>query len=136
MHKWGQESVARALRRRRRTVPSRPSICAPVTQVTKCSAGICDNDRHCSQEHQADEGSTMTDLGEIKRDRPCHRPWLLSHAALAVPLILVGIPARAVERVGSVEDVKGEAFAELEADCRTLDSGRPGLIGVAVGAAV
>jgi hypothetical protein len=40
-----------------------------VTQVTKCSAGICDNDRHCSREHQADEGSMMTDLGEIKNDR-------------------------------------------------------------------
>jgi hypothetical protein len=40
----------------------------------------------------------MTDLGEIKRDRPCNRRWLLRHAALALPFILVGIPARAVER--------------------------------------
>jgi len=50
----------------------------------------------------------MTDLGEIKRDRPCNRRWLLRHGALALPFILVGIPARAVERVGSVEDSKGE----------------------------
>src|SRR5712675_1674707 len=67
----------------------------------------------------------MTDLGEIKRDRPCNRRWLLRHGALALPFILVGIPARAVERVGSVEDVKGEAFAELEAVRRTLDRAAP-----------
>jgi len=79
----------------------------------------------------------MTDLGEIKRDRPCNRRWLLRHAALAVPLILVGIPARAVERVGSVEDVKGEAFAELEAVRRTLDRAAPVFLGdeVATGVA-
>jgi hypothetical protein len=41
----------------------------------------------------------MTDLGEIKRDRPCNRRWLLSHGALALPFILVSIPARAAERV-------------------------------------
>src|SRR5580704_16287229 len=64
----------------------------------------------------------MTDLGEIKRDRPCNRRWLLRHGALALPFILFGgIPAHAVERVGSVEDVKGEAFAELDAVRRTLD---------------
>jgi hypothetical protein len=40
--------------RRRRTVLSRPFICAPVTQVTERSAGIRDNDRHCSLEQQAD----------------------------------------------------------------------------------
>jgi hypothetical protein len=33
-----------ALRRRRRSVPSRPFICAPVTQVTERSAGIRDNE--------------------------------------------------------------------------------------------
>ena len=43
-----------ALRRRRRTVLSRPFICAAVIQVTECSTGIRDNDRHCSLEHQAD----------------------------------------------------------------------------------
>jgi hypothetical protein len=36
------------------TVPSRPFICAPVTQVTERSAGMGDDDRHCSLEHQAD----------------------------------------------------------------------------------
>src|SRR6267378_1309180 len=67
----------------------------------------------------------MTNLGEIKRDRPCNRRWLLRHAALAVPFILVGKPARAVERVGSVEDSKGEAFAELDAVRRALDRAAP-----------
>ena len=71
----------------------------------------------------------MTDLGEIKRDRPCNRRWLLRHGALALPFILVGIPARAVERVGSVEDVKGEAFAELDAVRRTLDRAAPVFLG-------
>src|SRR5258708_39967792 len=71
----------------------------------------------------------MTDLGEIKRDRPCNRRWLLRHGALALPFILVGIPARAVARVGSVEDVKGEAFAELEAVRRTLGRAAPVFLG-------
>ena len=56
----------------------------------------------------------MSGLGEIKRDRSCNRRWLLRHGALALPFILALRPARAVERVGSVEDVTGEAFAELE----------------------
>jgi hypothetical protein len=55
----------------------------------------------------------MTDLGEIKRDRSCNRRWLLRHGAMALPFILASIAARAVERVGSVEGVRGEAFAEL-----------------------
>ena len=67
----------------------------------------------------------MTDFDEFKRDRPCNRRWLLRYGALALPFILVGIPARAVERVGSVEDVKGEAFAELDAVRRTLDRAAP-----------
>ena len=71
----------------------------------------------------------MTNLGEFKRDRPCNRRWLLRHGALAFPFILVGIPARAVERVGSVEDVKGEAFAELDAVRRTLDRAAPVFLG-------
>src|SRR4029453_15587597 len=67
----------------------------------------------------------MTDLDEFKRDRPCNRRRLLRYGALALPFILVGIPARAVARVGSVEDVKGEAFAELDAVRRTLDQAAP-----------
>src|SRR5260370_11438985 len=79
----------------------------------------------------------MTDLGEIKRDRPCNRRWLLRHGALAFPFILVGTPARAVERVGSVDDVKGEAFAELDAVRRTLVRAAPVFLGddVATGVA-
>ena len=49
----------------------------------------------------------MTDLGEIKRDLACNRRWLLCHGALALPFILAGTPARAADRVGSVEEVKG-----------------------------
>ena len=71
----------------------------------------------------------MTDLGEIKRDRPCNRRWLLRHGALALPFILASIPARAAERVGSVEEVKGEAFAELDAVRRTLERGAPVFLG-------
>ncbi|MGA8748806.1 MAG: hypothetical protein WB563_08425, partial [Pseudolabrys sp.] len=71
----------------------------------------------------------MTDLGEIKRDRPCNRRWLLRHGALALPFILAGIPARAAERVGSVEDVTGEAFAEIETVRRTLVRAAPVFLG-------
>ncbi len=63
----------------------------------------------------------MTQLGEIKRNRPCNRRWLLRHGALALPFIVAGMPARAAERVGLVEDVKGEAFAEIDAVRRTLE---------------
>jgi ferric-dicitrate binding protein FerR (iron transport regulator) len=63
----------------------------------------------------------MTGLGEIKRDRSCSRRRLLCHGTLALPFILALRPALAVERVGSVEDVTGEAFAELESVRRALD---------------
>ena len=71
----------------------------------------------------------MTDLGEIKRDRPCDRRWLLRHGAMALPFILAGIPARAAERVGSVEDITGEAFAEIHTVRRTLDRAAPVFLG-------
>jgi ferric-dicitrate binding protein FerR (iron transport regulator) len=62
----------------------------------------------------------MTGPGEI-----CNRRWLLRRGALTLPLILALGPARAVEQVGSVEDVAGEAFGELEAVRRTLDRAAP-----------
>src|SRR5215813_4866366 len=71
----------------------------------------------------------MTDLGEIKRDMSCNRRWLLRHGALALLFILALRPARAAERVGIVEDVTGEAFAELEAVRRTLDPAAPIFLG-------
>ena len=67
----------------------------------------------------------MTRPGEIKRDRSCNRRWLLRHGALALPFILDLRAARAVERVGSVEDVTGEAFAEIESARRTLNRAAP-----------
>jgi hypothetical protein len=71
----------------------------------------------------------MIDLGEIKRDRYCNRRWLLRHGAMALPFILASIAARAAERVGSVEEVRGEAFAELEGGRRTLDRTAPVFLG-------
>ena len=71
----------------------------------------------------------MTDIGEIKRARSCNRRWLLRHGAPALPFILADIPASAAERVGSVEDVKGEAFAEFDAARRTLDPAAPVFLG-------
>src|SRR5215469_119205 len=67
----------------------------------------------------------MTDLGEIKGNRSCNRRRLHLHGALALSFTLALRPARAVERVGSVEDVTGEAFAELESLRRTLDRAAP-----------
>ena len=67
----------------------------------------------------------MTGFSEIKPDPSCNRRWLLRHGALALPFVLALGQARAVERVGSVEDVTGEAFAELDAVRRTLDRAAP-----------
>jgi hypothetical protein len=64
-------------------------------------------------------------VGRIKRGSACNRRWLLRRGALALPLVLALRPARAVEQVGSVEDVKGEAFGELESVRRTLDQATP-----------
>jgi ferric-dicitrate binding protein FerR (iron transport regulator) len=78
----------------------------------------------------------MTDLEEIKRDGSCNRRSLLRRGALALPFILAGMPALAAERVGSVEDVRGEAFAELEAVRRTLDRAAPIFLSDEVGTGV
>jgi ferric-dicitrate binding protein FerR (iron transport regulator) len=67
----------------------------------------------------------MTGFDEIKRDRFRNRRWLLRNGALALPFILALRPARAVERVGSVEEVTGEAFAELESVRRALGRTAP-----------
>jgi len=71
----------------------------------------------------------MSGLGEIKNDHSSNRRWLLRHAMLALPFILSLRPARAAERVGTVEDVTGEAFAELESVRRTLDRAAPVFLG-------
>jgi len=67
----------------------------------------------------------MTGFGEIKRDRSCNRRWFLRYGTLAVPYILTFRPAHAVERVGSVEDVTGVAFAELASVRRMLYQAAP-----------
>jgi ferric-dicitrate binding protein FerR (iron transport regulator) len=67
----------------------------------------------------------MTRIDEIKRDRFRNRRWLLRNGALAIPFILAIRPTRAVERVGSVEEVTGEAFAEMASTRRVLDRAAP-----------
>lgn len=67
----------------------------------------------------------MTGSDEIKCDQSTSRRRLLRRGILALPFILSLTPARAVERVGSVEDVSGEAFAELEQARRTLERAAP-----------
>jgi hypothetical protein len=73
----------------------------------------------------ANKESTMTGFGEIKRDRLRNRRWLLRYGAVALPFVVALGPARAAEQVGSVEDVTGEAFAELESVRRTLNRAVP-----------
>jgi hypothetical protein len=71
----------------------------------------------------------MTKPGNIERDRFCNRRWLLGWGLLPSSFLLALGPARAVERVGSVEDVKGEAFAELESARRALGRAAPVYLG-------
>ena len=78
----------------------------------------------------------MSGHAEIKCDHFRKRRWLLRTGALALPFILALRPARAVERVGSVEDVTGEAFAELASARRALDRAAPVFLGEEVGTGV
>jgi ferric-dicitrate binding protein FerR (iron transport regulator) len=78
----------------------------------------------------------MTNFSGINSHRPCNRRWLLRHGALALPFVLAFVPAHAAERAGSVEDVKGEAFADLDAVRRTLDRAAPIFLGDEVGTGV
>src|SRR5437899_1619460 len=71
----------------------------------------------------------MTDIGETKRDGSRNRRWFLHQGVRTLPFILAGIPAYAAERVGSVEDVRGDAFAEIDAARRTLDPAAPVFLG-------
>jgi hypothetical protein len=67
----------------------------------------------------------MSGLGEIKNDHSSDRRWFLRYGALALPFFLSLRSARAVERVGSVQDLTGEAFAESGSGRRTLDKAAP-----------
>jgi ferric-dicitrate binding protein FerR (iron transport regulator) len=67
----------------------------------------------------------MSRFSEIKNDHSSDRRSLLRYGALALPFILSLRSARAVERVGSVEDVTGEAFAESGSGRRILDKAAP-----------
>jgi ferric-dicitrate binding protein FerR (iron transport regulator) len=67
----------------------------------------------------------MSGPGEIENGHSHVRRWLLRYGALALPFILSLKPARSVERVGSVADIAGEAFAENGSSRRTLDQAAP-----------
>jgi len=67
----------------------------------------------------------MGGSGRIETSRSSDRRRLLHYGLLAIPFIFSFRPARAVERVGSVEDIKGEAFAELQSVSRVLDQAAP-----------
>ena len=75
----------------------------------------------------------MTDFGHIERDGLRNRRWFLRHGALAIPLVVAVLSARGGEAAGSVEDVKGEAFAEADAVRRALERTAPVFLGDEVG---
>jgi hypothetical protein len=81
--------------------------------------------------------SMMTDLSTTKDGPFCNRRQLLRSGAWALPFMLAASAAAAAERAGSVEDVTGEAFAEVDAGRRALDRAAPIFLGddVATGAA-
>jgi ferric-dicitrate binding protein FerR (iron transport regulator) len=62
---------------------------------------------------------------EIETNRSSDRRRLLRNGILALPFIFSIRPARAVERVGSVEDITGVAFAELQSVRRALSQAAP-----------
>lgn len=67
----------------------------------------------------------MGGSSEIETNRSSDRRRFLRYAILALPFIFSIRPARAVERVGSVEDIAGVAFAELQLVRRTLSQAAP-----------
>jgi ferric-dicitrate binding protein FerR (iron transport regulator) len=71
----------------------------------------------------------MRTPGETKRGNSSDRRWFLRHAMLAFPFIFSLRQAHAAERVGSVEDVMGQAFAELDSISRTLNRTAPIFLG-------
>jgi len=76
------------------------------------------------------------DCGEIKRNGLRNRRWFLRHGGAAVPFIFVALRAQGAERAGTVEDVKGEAFAEAARVRRALDRAAPLFLGDEVGTGV
>src|SRR5262249_16034617 len=76
------------------------------------------------------------DSGEIKRNGLCDRRWFLRQGGLALRGVLGGWGAEGGERGGTVEDVKGEAFAEAAAVRRALDRAAPLFLGDTVGTGI
>jgi ferric-dicitrate binding protein FerR (iron transport regulator) len=76
------------------------------------------------------------DISKREWDRRRNRRWLLIQASAAAALAFAPIGAIGAERAGSVEDVKGEAFAEAARLRRALGRASPLFVGddVATGA--
>ena len=66
---------------------------------------------------------------KVVRSRALDRRWFLHHAGLLVPFILAAAPAHGAERAGSVDDVKGEAFADAAGARRVLAHAAPVFLG-------
>jgi len=71
----------------------------------------------------------MGGSSEIKTSRSSDRRRLLLNGLLAIPFIFSLRAARAAERVGAVENVTGEAFAELQSVRRGLGPAAPVFLG-------
>src|ERR1700744_1220464 len=67
----------------------------------------------------------MSDLGKIRNNHSSVRRRLLRYGALALPSVLPLRRAGGLERVGSVEAITGEAFAEGGSGHRPLDKAAP-----------
>ena len=76
------------------------------------------------------------DSGEIRQNVLPNRRWFLCHGGAAVPFIFIGLQAQGAERAGTVEDVKGEAFADAATVRRALDRAAPLFLGDEVGTGI
>jgi ferric-dicitrate binding protein FerR (iron transport regulator) len=74
-----------------------------------------------------------TSFGGIKRQRRCDRRWFLCRGMPAILLASIAARAQGAEQAGTVEEVRGEAFAEAAAVRRTLDRAAPLFISDEVG---
>src|SRR3974377_53327 len=63
----------------------------------------------------------MTEPGEIRREPLRDRRWFLRHGVPVAVLVLHSAKAAGAEQAGTVEEIKGEAFAAAANVRRTLD---------------
>jgi ferric-dicitrate binding protein FerR (iron transport regulator) len=79
------------------------------------------------------ENGAMTGFNEVRRYPLRSRRWFLRRAAPAALLLFSFRRASAAVLAGAVEEIKGTAFAEVEAVRRTLDWAAPIFLGDEVG---